>query len=670
MTGTDGVGVLLPALVAWPFLAALLVLPMARLGAGARDAFVVGATAFALLGAGGLALLAADPGWLRFRVPALLGHLEFAADPFAVCFVLLTAFVWLAATLYSVPYLKHEGGASGRFHTASLIGLGAALGVVLSGSLLTLFVFFEILGLVAFVLVIHTGTGEARRAAVKYFWMMLPGGFLLLAGILLTYALGGEGMLAPLPPEVGPIGLRWVAAGLLILGFGVKAGMIPVHVWLPDAHSAAPSPASALLSGVMIKAGAYGIFRTLTALLRPGPEAAVQGELWAFSAGLGLVVLWLGLATMAVGVVLALGQTNAKRLLAYSSVSQMGFILTGFGAAAYLATDGAVGLAGGILHATNHALLKAALFLGIGAVVLRTGELGLTRPGGLWRRMPVTFLFTLLAAAGITGVPLLNGFVSKSLIHHALAASLHEAGPGSLAAAEFVFMATSAGTVAVLLKLMIGVFFGSSGREYGPNVAEAPRSMLVAMGLLGVAIVLTGLRPHLLLEGLVSPGIHLWALPSTGLDRMVEHGFLTGPDLRSAAVVLLFGALAFLAAARWRLFDLEGPSWLGVDFWYRRGATGLVRMGGWLGRTYEAIRTSPGRLLAGRGGGRRGPLSLEGLPLPSSTWRRVSDDPGLEVARMRRRIRRYASEMSLNIAVIFLVLLVFLATLFQLPRGR
>jgi hydrogenase-4 component B len=704
------VGILPMALVAWPFLAALLVRPLGRRSEGVRDAFVLGAVALAFLGTLALLGQVARVGPVEAGVPALVGRLEVLADPFGVFFALFTSFVWLAATLYALDYLKKDCRRD-RFHQVSLVVLGAALGVVLAGNLVTLFLFFEILGLVAYLLVVHSRTREARRASRKYFWMTVGGGLVLLAGILLTFALGGEGALAPLPPDAGGPTIRWVTAGLLILGFGVKAGMLPVHVWLPDAHSVAPTPASALLSGVMIKAGAYGIFRTLTALFRP--ELGVEGGGgWSFSGSLGLGILWIGIATMAVGVVLALGQHNAKRLLAYHSVSQMGFILAGLGAGAYLAVDGAMGVGGGLLHASNHALFKASLFLGVGAVAFRTGELDLHRLGGLWRRMPFTFAFMLVAAAGITGVPLFNGFVSKCLIHHALV-DAHEQGLlRSLAAAEMIYMATCAGTVASFLKLMGLIFLGTPERDYGPRVREAPWAMLAAMGLLSAAIVVVGVRPHLLLQGLMVPGLQVWGVPADGIDRYLERYFLGVPDLLSSGSVFLLGGVVFAAGMRWRLFDLRAPAWLGVDIWYRRGGRAVLVVFRWAGEGYEAVRLSPrqlretrlrhalarvGRILSKTGGRVAGILPLRmreylagsaGMAWSRAAGRiagglspwiraclvrakglrerlRVPEDFDAEagVVRTRHRIRRYARDMSVSVAVIFLLLLVLLGAL-------
>lgn len=583
------------AIVLLPLAAAILVRPLGRRWPGVRSAYVVVVMALTLLGATALIPLVAEHQRIQTVVPALLGELTFTVDSFSMLFAIFTSFVWLAATIHSLDYLHHEKKHD-RYHTTTLVVLAANLGVVLAGDLVTLYLFFEALGLVAFLLVIHTETDEAKKASVKYFWMTVTGGFALIGGIFLTFALGGSGALEPLPAG-GSEAVRWAAAILLIVGFGVKAGMVPVHVWLPDAHPVAPAPASALLSGVMIKAGAYGIFRVVTALFRPEVTEHVEEHLWHFSEQLGLVVLWIGIATMFIGVFLALQQSNAKRMLAYHSVSQMGFILAGIGAAGYLGAHGAMGVAGGLYHVVNHALFKACLFLGVGAVYYRTHSLDLYHTGGLWRKMPLTFVFMCIAAAGITGVPLFNGFVSKCLIHHAIVEAWEYQGLASLGIAEKIYIVTCGGTACSFIKLIGLMFLGKPKMEYGPEVKDAPPRMLLGMGMLATFIVALGWFPQILIKGVFQPGLHTWSLHGDILDHYLEHSFLSGADLMSVVTAFALGFAFFFVGMRFHLFHLHAPQYFSIDWWYRQGAHGLVAACGLIDRLYEAGRRSTSEVL-------------------------------------------------------------------------
>lgn len=585
-------------LVAVPLVAAAVVVLVGRRWPAARNALVVAVMGLEVFGAVAMIGPVASAHRIGVALPLLLlpEGLRFTVDSFSLLFALFTTFVWFCSTLYSLDYMKHEH-AHDRYHATSLIVLAANLGVVLAGDLPTLYVFFEALGLVAFLLVMHTETEEAKAASIKYWWMTVIGGFALVGGILLTYAIGGDGAIAPIAFREGTEALRWVASALLVIGFGVKAGMLPVHVWLPDAHPVAPSPASALLSGVMIKAGAYGIFRTLLALMRPEVSEHLEESAWHFTSQLGLVVLWIGIATMFIGVGLALGQHNAKRMLAYHSVSQMGFILAGLGAAAYLGGHGALGVAGGLFHIVNHALFKGALFLGVGAVFFRTGELDMYKLGGLWKRMPLTFLFMLVAAFGITGVPLFNGFVSKCLIHHALveAAELH--GLASVGIAEKIFMVTCGGTACSFIKLIGFVFLGKPKREYGAEVTDAPPRMLVAMGLLGAVIVTLGVAPQLLLKGFIVPGLETWGVHAALIDEYLEVMFLSPADLMSVAIAFGIGITVFVVGMRFGLFHRHAPAWFGVNYWYVRSAEALIAVCAFVDSRYEAGRAVTSRIL-------------------------------------------------------------------------
>lgn len=584
----------IPALAALvPILAALLVYPLGTRSEKARDWFAVTVAAVTFLGAVWLIPLVSHSHVVACDVSVLMATLTFRVDSFGMLFGLFTAFVWMLSTLYAGDYMHHEQHRS-RYHTYNLALLGANMGVVFAGDLLTLYVFFEALGLLAYWIVVHTESDDAKAASTKYLWMTVIGGFMLLAGIFLVLGTGSGGLMEPMRVREGLEAMRWGAAVLMVLGFGVKAGMLPVHVWLPDAHPVAPSPGSALLSGVMIKAGAYGIFRVVGTLFRPPVVEHLTEEAWHFTSQLGLLVLGIGIATALIGVIMALLQENAKRMLAYHSVSQMGFILTGIGAAGYLGPHAAMGVAGGLYHVLNHALFKACLFLGVGAVFFRTGELNMYKLGGLWRRMPLTFLFTLVAALGITGVPLFNGFVSKCLIHHALveAYELHEL--VALKAAEIIYIITCGGTAASFIKLIGFVFLRPATRDYG-EIGDAPPRMLFAMGALAVAITAFGLAPQLVLQGVMTPGLHTWGLHS---EILKEFTLLTGENLESAIYAFTIGGVIFVVGVKFGLFHAHFPSWLSIDWWYEQGVRGLLALFRGVAVAYEVWLRMASRVLA------------------------------------------------------------------------
>ncbi len=607
MEGHVTYSVLPAVIVLLPFVASLLVRPLGRRSESLRDWYAVVVTALTFLGTVALIPAIAEYHVIGCEIPLLVGEITFSVDSFGMFFALFTSFVWFASTLYAGSYMQHEQKRN-RYFTYTLAVLGANMGVVLAGDLISLYLFFEALGLLAYWLVVHTETPEALKASTKYLWMTVMGGFSLVAGIFIVFGLGSNGSLGSVPIAEGQTALAWAAATLMILGFGVKAGIVPVHIWLPDAHPVAPSPASALLSGIMIKAGAYGIFRVVTALFRPPIMEEVVEELWHFTTQLGFAVIWIGIATMFIGVVLALLQENAKRMLAYHSVSQMGFIITGIGVAGYLGAHGAMGYAGALYHILNHALFKACLFLGVGAVYFRTHELNMYKLGGLWKKMPLTFLFTLIAAFGITGVPLFNGFVSKTLIHHGLVEAVEHAAhlahtthlaswaqqATALSVAEKIFVVTCGGTAASFIKLIVFVFLGKPKQEF-PGIKDAPPRMLVAMTALAVPITVLGLAPNFVLHGVVVPGLHMWGLHTAIIDEFVPF---TSANLSSLVIPFILGPTIVVVGVRYGLFHAHFPAWFSVDYWYRRTARAFLAFCSVANRGYEAYVAFVSRLLA------------------------------------------------------------------------
>ncbi|MEW6382309.1 MAG: proton-conducting transporter membrane subunit [bacterium] len=319
-------------------------------------------------------------------------------DAMGYLMVIVVSFLWLMASWYSIEYMKKEHDQR-RFHIFSLFSLFGMLGMVTTGNLLSLYIFFEVMSILSYFLVIHEESPRAMRAGAQYLFMGIIGGLILLAAIIMTYLeagsldMSGTGLFL-LHESPHFVWIFWA----YIFGFAVKAGMFPVHVWLPEAHPIAPTPASVLLSAVMIKAGAYGIIRTIY---------AVYGSFLVMDHYFNQIILFAAVVTMILGSVAALAQTELKRLLAYSSIAQIGYVILG---ATLLSKEG---LMGSVLHIFNHALMKGVLFMGAGAIAYQTGLKNIKDLKGISRKMPLTMLTFTIAVCSIIGFPPFVGFISK-----------------------------------------------------------------------------------------------------------------------------------------------------------------------------------------------------------------------------------------------------------------
>ncbi len=493
-------------------------------------------------------------GGVEYSLPTVLGWgLRFKVDLVGLLIAIVTSFVWCLSCIYATSYMAHEHART-RYYFFCLMTEAANLGVLLTKDFFSLFLFFELMAIFSWVLVVHEEDENAMAAGRLYLYMSIIGGLFLLGGIMLLYAFTGQMNIQPLAHLIDeiPSAIRYLMAIAMIVGFGIKAGIFFFHVWLPEAHPIAPTPASALLSGLMIKAGAYGILRTVNTLFAPlaeqGAEAVVHEThaSWTMLTTLGYSLIWVGVITMFFGVVNALMSPNCKRMLAYHSVSQMGFIVMGLGVAAYLGKDGAMGLAGGLYHIINHALFKSALFLSIGAVYLRTRELDMYKLGGLWRNMPFTCVACFIAVMGISGAPLFNGFASKTILHHAI----NEAYEGSvvysatgqldiaLRLAEVFFMLTCFGTFCSNVKMWLFVFIWKRPEKYR-DVKPEPFSMKIALGTLSLAILFVGLRPNWMIEKFIGPALAYFGYePATHAYHILFNAHGVSGTLRSTIPLL------------------------------------------------------------------------------------------------------------------------------------
>jgi len=474
------------------------------------------------------------------RLTGVLGQgLVLAVSPAGLLFAAIAAWLWLLASLFARDYLAH-GRAQGRFHFYFLLCLGGTVGVFLSGNFFSLFVFFELVSLGAYPLVAHEETAEAMSAGRLYLYMSIAGGLSLLLGTVYLESLVGTTSMAA-AFDAGGRSTAWLVSMLLmLLGFAVKAGMFPVHIWLPRAHPVAPSPASALLSGVMIKTGAYGAFMVLRVF--PPELAAVVGR----------AMVPLALATMFLGATLALFGVHAKRVLAYSSVSQIGYVLLGAAMAGIMGSSEAMGAGGFAMHVLAHALFKSTMFLLVGLIYQKTHDLNLEQVGPLGRRLPVTAAVFGLAVLGISGVPGFAGFGSKTLLHDGILILAHgEAGP-AWRMVEWAFTCTSAMTFAYMAKLWYLLFLRprpAADDVTRRELVETPWDKGLAV-LAGLPLLLLGLAPAAALARLIAPALGAAGYGHYALHHLEEVAFFAREPLLAVVLPLTLGSLLLLVLGR------------------------------------------------------------------------------------------------------------------------
>jgi hydrogenase-4 component B len=510
----------------------------------------------------------ADGGIIN-SIPGVFGYgLHFKVDMLSYIMVSTAGILWLMVSIYAHEYMGMEHHRD-RFYLFMSITFGGVLGTVMASDILTMFLFFELMTFASYLLVAHNQSPESILAGNNYIYMGVGGGLSVLVGMILLLFNTNHLDFVFLATELSELGwMQYLISGLFIIGFGVKAGMLPLHIWLPKAHPVAPTPASALLSGLLIKIGAYGLLRITTSFYMPAAELITDktDPLWMLSRNMGVVVIWIGIITMAVGVFMALQQGNMKKMLAYHSISQMGYIVMGIGVASYLGYIGAMGFAGSIYHTINHAFFKALLFMVVGVIYVRTHELDMYKLGGLWRQMPFTAFVCLIAALGITGMPLFNGFASKSILHHAIVES-YEYGHPSFRYAEIIFTIVSGGTVCSFIKLISYAFLGKCPEKFQNLSKDGNGMMQMAMGGLALLIFAIGLAPGFIMNQFIIPAAAGFTYDPYFVNKyLVGMNFFNAKDLMAMVPVYLLGFGIFIVGKKFDLFHLHMPQWMDFEF--------------------------------------------------------------------------------------------------------
>ena len=413
--------------------------------------------------------------------------ISFSIDWLSAIFMLLVAAVSISVAIYSISYVELEKGNKRKNLLVGLMGIFIlSMMMVLASSTIFSFLFFwELMSLSSFLLVMFEHERkETRKAGIFYLVMTQMSTVFLLIGFLSLYAATGS-------LEIAPTQLAGVQSFVLIfsslfLGFGIKAGLIPFHKWLPYAHSMSPSNISALMSGVMLKIAIYGLIRFLLFVLSP--------ELWC-----GVLILVMGSISALLGVIYALKEHDIKRLLAYHSIENIGIIFIGIGLYVIftvynLPALAAIGLAGALFHTVNHALFKSLLFLTAGSVVHATHTRNMEELGGLIKKMPQTAMLFLIGAIAISALPPLNGFVSELMIFQAFLQSYVIPDPlvvVLLITSMSALALTSALAAACFVKAFGITFLGLPRSEHAKNAVEVARPMIIGPAILaGLCIAL------------------------------------------------------------------------------------------------------------------------------------------------------------------------------------
>jgi hydrogenase-4 component B len=473
----------------------------------------------------------------------------FAVDRLSAFFLLLICTVSVPVVLFSTSYVERHYEAMRRLVFWALLPLFiGSMVVVVTASTAFAFLFgWELMTLFSAALILMDGTEGDRGHSVFIYLLMMHAGAAAVAASFFLFIGRAPGLDFAIMRVVGagmPSGLRDAIFVLSFLGFGTKAGVIPLHLWLPRAHPIAPSPVSALMSGVMLKTAIYGLVRFCFDFLPGGPTW------W------GYALLAVGALSGVLGVLYAIGEHDLKRLLAYSSVENIGLIFLGLGTSLVLAANGASGwaavaLIAALLHSFNHALFKSALFLGAGAIFDATHTVDLEQLGGLLKRMKISGAAMLVACASIAGLPLLNGFIGEWLMFRSFLA-------GSTVAnvTVAILLPLTAGALALIGGLAAACFAnvfsaGYLGRPRSTAAEDAhdvPGMMSAAMTLLAAGCVVIGVVPGLLLRPLTATAQDL--LPNVAIPDSAFSIAQIIPWVAVAIVVLVGGVVVLRKAAR------------------------------------------------------------------------------------------------------------------------
>ena len=491
----------------------------------------------------------------------LFGAEMLAIDPLSAFMLIIISIAGIATTLYSRGYLEHylnkKSSAHISLHYFSLVVMVLSMMmVVVSSGGFSFLLAWELMTIASFLLILFDAQrAEVMRAALAYLVMMHIGFILLVAGFATSHAICGSANFADLPLCFAQ-GKTLLIFVLFLLGFGMKAGLFPMHVWLPEAHPAAPSHVSAIMSGVMIKTGVYGVMRVLM-------NITASADLYA----VGIIILLVGIVTGLWGVILAAIQNDVKRILAYSSIENIGVIFIGLGVATLGQAAGnsvvaTLALCGTLMHIFNHSLFKSLLFFGAGNLYSQMHTTLLDRFGGVAKSMPVTAVLFLIATVAICALPPLNGFVGEFLIYLGIFNSVRD-GVSTLAAAGALLSLALIGGIVVLAfsKLYSVVFLGSPRDHHVAEATEVDGYRIAAMVIPVAGILFIGIVPQFAV-GITERVAMQFTLAAKPVINSIAGSTLVSISLVALTLIILTTLLYLWKQRKQKSRTVElGPTW-------------------------------------------------------------------------------------------------------------
>lgn len=421
----------------------------------------------------------------------------FEVDAMSAFMAIIGSILLLVSVIYSWSFIDKNSGLD-KYYTLVLLLAAGMFGMMLTGDMFNFFVFLEITSIASCALIAFwTNKGKSIEAAFKYIVISSLAALFVLFSIALLYGQYNALNIAVLGSAIQFSYLDKIALVLLIAALAMKAGIVPMHMWLPDAYGRAPSSVTLILIGAT-QASLYGVFRVCFTLY--GNTINLS------TASIGWIIVLLGLITMLIGVAMALIQSDFKRLIAFSAVAEIGFIFLGIGTGLTLIGNnqmfnliGSTAMSGGIFHIINDSLDVGLLFLVAGAVYYATRETSLDKMGGLARNMKYTTIFFIIGLLAISGIPPMNGFASKLLIYE----STFQLNP----ILSIIAILSSIMLLAVFIKVFHSIFLGPALPKF-KEVKEVPKIMLFSMGIIATIIIFFGLFPDLIITNIIEPAVN------------------------------------------------------------------------------------------------------------------------------------------------------------------